>query len=131
MYFCCDFEVYQFMKKFISIFLSFLILSIVTSCGLKKDISVNANYEPTIGKIPIVQTNQSLPTNIYRIGSIVVGESGLTPSGDCSYEACMRTIEDESRKVGAQLVYIVKVVEPNYNSTCYNITAELYRYDGN
>ena len=118
------------MKKYISLFFCFFIFAIVTGCSLKKDISVNAHYEPTIGKIPIVQTNQSLPSNIYRIGSIVVGDNGLTPSGDCSYEACMRTIEEESRKVGAQLVYIVRVVEPNSSSTCYNITAELYRYDG-
>ena len=43
----------------------------------------------------------------------------------------MQTIENEGRKVGAQLIYIVKVVEPNLCSTCYNITADLYRYDGN
>ena len=43
----------------------------------------------------------------------------------------MQTIENEGRKVGAQLIYIVKVVEPNMHSTCYNITADLYRYDGN
>ena len=117
------------MKKYITVFLSIILILVVAGCGLKKDVSVNGHYEPTVGKIPIIQTNQSLPSNIYRIGSIVVGDSG--PAGDCSYEACMRTIEDESRKVGAQLVYIVRVVEPNLSSTCYNITAELYRYDGN
>lgn len=119
------------MKKFISILLGFSVILLVSSCGLKKQVSVNGTYEPTQGKISIIQTNQYLPDNIYRIGSIVVGESGLTPEGDCTYEACMQTIENEGRRVGAQLIYIVKVVEPNLYSTCYNITADLYRYDGN
>ncbi len=119
------------MKKKIYIICTLCLLFIVASCGLKKQVSVNGNYASTQGKILLIQTNQYLPTNIYRIGSIVVGESGLTPSGNCTYEACMQVIEEESRKVGAQLVYLVKVVEPNITSTCYNITAELYRYDGN
>ena len=119
------------MKNLITILLGVCILAMATGCGLKKQVSVNGNYEPTIGKIPIIQTNQSLPTNIYRIGAIVVGESGLTPEGKCTYEACMQTVENEGQKVGAQLIYIVKVVEPNLHSTCYNITADLYRYDGN
>ncbi len=119
------------MKKILYMIYSICLLFIAGSCGLKKQVSVNGNYAPTQGKISIIQTNQYLPTNIYRIGSIIVGESGLTPSGDCTYEACMQVIEEESRKAGAQLVYLVKVVEPNLTSTCYNITAELYRYDGN
>ena len=119
------------MKTKLYIFYSLCLLFLAASCGLKKQVSVNGRYEPTQGKISIIQTNQYLPTNIYRIGSIVVGESGLTPSDDCTYEACMQVIEEESRKVGAQLVYLVKVVEPNLSSTCYNITADLYRYDGN
>ena len=120
------------MKKVVYLlFVCFCVIVLCTSCSLKKQISVNGHYEPTIGKISIIQTNQYLPSNTYRIGSIVVGESGLTPSGDCTYEVCMQTIETEARKVGAQLIYIVRIVEPNYNSTCYNITADLYRYDGN
>ncbi|MDE7155152.1 MAG: hypothetical protein K2N79_02565 [Muribaculaceae bacterium] len=118
------------MKDRIIIYILATIFSLVTlvSCGLKKQVSVKQYYPPTEGYIPIIQTNQPLPTNIFRIGSIVVGESGLTPDGKCTYEACMQTIEKESRQVGAQIVYLVKVKEPDFHSTCYNITAELYRY---
>ena len=120
------------MKRFTYyIFLCVGILIFVSSCSLKKQISVNGQYEPTVGKIAFIQTNQHVPSNTYRIDSIVVGESGFTSTGECTYEACMQTIETEARKVGAQLIYIVRVVEPNNSSTCYNITADLYRYDGN
>ncbi len=117
------------MKKIITILTSVLLVFAITSCTLKKQVTVKQYYPPTEGQIPIIQTNQALPQNIYRIGSIVVGENGLTPDGKCTYEACMQVIEEESRKVGAQLVYLVRVKEPDLHSTCYNITAELYRYN--
>ena len=99
----------------------------LSSCGLKKQVSVKEKYPPTT-EVKIIQTNQYLPDNLIRIGSIVVGESGLTPDGKCIYEACMQVIETESMKAGANVVYLVRVVEPNLYSTCYNITADLYRY---
>lgn len=106
------------------------LIAILPSCKLKTIVSVNDYYAPTSGRLPIYQTGQQLPNNIIRIGSIVVGESGLTPTDKCTYEACMNIIEDEAKKVGSDLVYLVRVNEPkSWGSTCYNITAELYKYD--
>ena len=106
-----------------------LIGVIGTSCKLKTAVNVTDYYPPTAGRLQIIQTGQALPQNIVRIGSIVVGESGLTPTNKCTYEACMQVIEDEAKKKGAELVYLVKVKEPSaLGSTCYNITAEMYRY---
>lgn len=100
---------------------------------LKKIVAVSYHYPPTTGVIDIYQTGQQLPANIIRIGSVVVGESGLTPAEKCSYEACIRAIEDEARKAGADFIYLVKVKEPDrfWGSTCYDITAELYKYTDN
>ena len=112
-------------KIFLIVFCSILI----TSCGVKKVVSVSSYYAPTAGYIPLVQTNQTLPDKIYRIGSIVVGDSGLTLTSKCSYEECMKIIEEEARQAGAQLIYLVRVREPDFHSTCYNITAELYRFE--
>lgn len=104
------------------------LIAVLPSCKLKSIVSVNDYYSPTTGRIPIYQTGQQLPNNIIRIGSIEVGESGLTPASKCTYEACMKLIEDESKQKGADVVYLVKVKEPGAWSSCYNITAELYKY---
>ena len=113
--------------KLLSIFT--LLTVSLSGCTLKKQISVYSDYPPTEGNIPIIMTNQPLPRNIVRIGSIDVGENGgLTPSCKCTYEACIRAIEEGARRSGAQVIYIVRITEPNIHSTCYNITAELYRY---
>lgn len=117
------------MKAVKLIFALCAILILTPSCNLKSIVSVNDYYTPTTGRLPIYQTGQQLPTDIIRIGSIVVGESGLTPTNKCTYEACIRLIEDEAKKVGADLVYLVHVKDPGFWSSCYNITAELYKYD--
>lgn len=73
-------------------------LLILPACKLKTIVSVNDYYAPTSGRLPIYQTGQQLPSDIIRIGSIVVGESGLTPTKECTYEACMTLIETEAKK---------------------------------
>ena len=74
---------------------------------------------------------QNLPQNISRIGSIVIGDTGFTLDSECTYEACMNLIESEARKVGAHIVHIVHIKTPDEHSTCYNVTADLYRYNEN
>lgn len=114
-------------KFFVAMFVAST-MAFIPSCKLKTVVSVNDYYAPTTGRLPIYQTGQQLPDNIVRIGSIVVGEGGMTPTKKCTYEICMQTIEDEAKKVGADIIYLVKVKEPSvWESTCYNITAELYK----
>lgn len=111
------------------------LIAVFPSCKqlkqLKTIVNVNYYYPPTVGIIPIYQTGQLLPEGTIRIGSVVVGEAGLTPTEKCTYEACIRTIENEARKAGADFVYLVNVKEPDrfWGSTCYDITAEFYKYN--
>lgn len=120
-------------RRFFIIVLTMLLM--IPSCAkykqLKKIVNLNYHYPPTTGVVPIYQTNQQLPSDIIRIGSVVVGEAGLTPAEKCTYEACIRAIEDEARKAGADFIYLVNVKEPDrfWGSTCYDITADLYKYN--
>lgn len=103
--------------------------AILVSCGASKTVSVNRYYPPTEGRIEMFQVGQSLPQNINRIGSIVIGDTGFTLDSECTYEACMNLIETEARKVGAEIIHIVHIKTPDEHSTCYNVTADLYRYN--
>lgn len=96
---------------------------------LRKDVSVYDTYPPTPGRLPIIQTAQKIPENSLQIGSVTVGESGLTKTKNCTYEACIEAIQEEAKKMGGQFIYIVKIKEPeSWGSTCYNIVADIYRY---
>ena len=127
------------MKKILVLLIPFLLIS----CGLQRTVSVAQRYAPTT-TVTIIQSGQTLPNNIIRMGSVSVGEGGLTPTEDCTYEACMAAVEEEAKKVGADIIYVVQVTTPNaftgygYNwftggsfvaggSTCFGIIADLYK----
>lgn len=103
------------------------VLFALSSCKLKTVVNVNEYYAP-VSDIEIYNANQQLPQNVKRIGSIEVGEAGFTPTEQCSYEACLSAIKNEAKKAGSDLVQIIHIKEPTSWSTCYHITAELYRY---
>ena len=86
-------------------------------------------YAP-IDEVTIISQGQTLPDNLIRVGSISVGEAGSTPTEDCTYQACMDAIRIAAKQNGAHVVYIVNVKEPDrfWGSTCYDITADFFRY---
>lgn len=110
-----------------SIILALTIL--MTSCGLKRQVAIYDTYPATPGRLAIYQTGQQLPNDIIQVGTVVVGEKGATTTKNCTYEACMEAIQEEAKKMGGHIIYIVSLKEPSFwGSTCYNITADIYRY---
>ena len=103
---------------------------ILSSCGINQKVSVYESHPPKTNT-QIVHTGQPLPQNVRRIGSITVGDTGLTFTSLCTYEACMQTVITEAGKAGADVAYIVRIKEPTEDiggSSCYTITADLYVY---
>lgn len=105
-------------------------LFVFSSCKLKTVVNVGEYYAP-VSHVEVYRSNQQLPKNIIRIGSIEVGDTGFTKTEDCSYEACLVAIKNEAKKSGADLACIIHIKEPSSWSTCYHITAELYKYTDN
>ena len=116
--------------KDVKLLMLVFILAFLPSCKstqLKKNVYVDRYYTPT-ASVDVFQIGQELPKSIIRIGSVTVGEAGLTKTSDCTYEACLNAVKLEAKSAGADIVYIVSVQEPNGWSSCYSITAELYKY---
>ena len=110
--------------KFFPLFLVLLL----SSCGLKRTIAIYDTYPITPGRLEVIQTGQPLPDDKILIGTVTVGEKGLTKTKDCTYQACLEAIQEEAKKMGGHFIYIVKIKEPEaWGSTCYNIIAEIYR----
>lgn len=126
-------------NKWLIIFL----LCTFTSCALQCRVDVLQKYAPT-KEVSVVQMGQTLPSGVIRMGSVTVGEGGMTPTEDCTYEACMRAVIEQAKNVGADIVYIVQVISPSDSggvaygygtgpvyygggSSCYGIVAELYK----
>lgn len=114
---------------------SILLLSVIStlcSCGLKRVVSVYDTYPVTPGRLEIFQASQLLPENRIQIGTVTVGEKGMTATKDCTYAACIEAVQEEAKKMGGQFIHIVSIKEPQaWGSSCYNITADIYRYKEN
>lgn len=114
------------MKKY---FVLFAMPILLASCGLKRQVAVYDTYPVTPGRLEVFQTAQQLPENRIQVGTVTVGEKGATKTKDCTYAACIEAIQDEAKKMGGQFIYIVSIKEPDaWHSTCYNITADIFRY---
>lgn len=101
-----------------------VILFLLTGCNLKKNLVI---YD---GGLPIIPYGQKVPENYTMIGACTYGESGMTPTEECSYEAITRTAIEDARRIGATLVYIAHLKEPRsglFGSTCYTITVHFYK----
>lgn len=108
----------------------FVLLLIVTlfSCKLRQSVYVDNYYAP-VDEVTVISKGQTLPDNLIRVGSISVGESGATPAEKCTYQACMNAIILKAKQSGVHVVYVVAIKEPSvWGSSCYDITADFYRY---
>lgn len=108
----------------------FVLLLIVTlsSCKLRQSVYVDNYYAP-VDEVTVISYGAKLPDNVIRVGSMSVGESGMTPAEDCTYQACMNAIILKAKQSGVHVVYVVSIKEPEaWGSTCYDITADFYRY---
>ncbi|MBQ0153812.1 MAG: DUF1471 domain-containing protein [Bacteroidales bacterium] len=113
------------MKKILFILLSIFCLS---SCSLKKVVSVK-EYYPPVREVVVIGQGQQLPDNIERIGSISVGGGVFTSTKNCTYEACIDELKLEAKKAGAQIIHIIQIRQPQPgHDSCYYMTAELYIY---
>ena len=82
---------------------------------------------PTKEKITLVPTGQQIPNDYVLVGTCTYGESGFTPTEICTYEAITRTAMEDARNIGATIVYVTKVKEPSFGSSCYTITVHFYK----
>ena len=109
------------------VFILFLIITL-SSCKLRQSIYVDNYYAP-VDEVTVISYGGNLPDNVIRVGSISVGEAGMTPTKDCTYQACMNAIILKAKQSGVHVVYVVAIKEPSvWGSSCYDITADFYRY---
>jgi S1-C subfamily serine protease len=76
--------------------------------------------------IPVYFDDTDIPPGFTVAGELRIGDTGF--STGCDLDAVIGIAKDRARKVGADAVYVARVVRPDFSSTCYRITARLLRY---
>lgn len=114
------------MKNKISIYV-LLYLTVLTSCSPK--ISRDYLNESKIAisdikEVKVIDLDQNVPLKSNYIGKIKVGEAGMTIK--CGYDRMINECKKEAKLVGANIVKLIRVKNPDFYSSCYRIEAKLY-----
>ena len=80
-----------------------------------------------IAPIDIYEDERSIPKGTTVVGTIRIGDTGF--STDCGFRTAVAAMKEEARRIGADGVYLARVQEPDWWSTCYRITGRLLRYE--
>jgi S1-C subfamily serine protease len=78
----------------------------------------NQEYE-----IKVYKDSDHVPANSFLLGVLRIDDSGV--SVGCGFDDVMELAKEKAKKVGADAVYITKILLPDKTSTCYRIEAVL------
>ncbi len=107
------------------------LLFVLVLAGCSSSVSTkiaNKSYqrlEPNI-QLYVLDNKEVPPVGSEFIGDIKIGDSGFTTN--CSYNSVISDAKTAARSMGANLLQITEIKEPNFfTSTCYRIKAKAYR----
>jgi hypothetical protein len=120
----------KFMKKFI---LFAPLIFLLAGCSTTK------TYTPTMAAgaatpsnypIPLYTEDMRIPRPCLLIGHLSIGDTQLTMSGG-SVKGVMKTLMDTAHEKGADVIELVSMKQPNFESSNYHLEANLLRYGDN
>jgi hypothetical protein len=99
----------------------------VVSCSPKISSSIVKKYSPLVSteNVLVIEQNDSVPASSENLGTVRVGDAGLTVS--CDYLNVLEAAKLEARKVGGNAIKIVVHQYPDFASSCHRITADILK----
>ena len=94
-------------------------------CALSVSTTIQNDAEPLDASEPVGVTTDSSIVDGEVVGSVRVKETGL--SIRCSQSDVWARMREEASDAGANVVLITESKDPNWWSSCYRATADLYR----
>jgi hypothetical protein len=122
--------VLKFMKK---LALLAPLIFLLIGCSTTKTYTPNMADEPAKPSnypIPFYTEDQRVPRPCLLIGHLSIGDTQLTMSGG-SAEGVMKTLMDTAHEKGADVIELVSMKQPDFESANYRLEANLLRYADN
>jgi hypothetical protein len=108
-----------------------VVLFLLLSCGTSQKVnvmSVQTPLAPTV-EVKVFGAGQTLPTDLKMLGSLKIGDSGITSASNCTYDKVIANAQAQARGMGGNVLQVTKKKEPSVlGSTCYRIWCDVY-YD--
>ena len=118
------------MRK-LALFISLLL--VLTGCGTTKTYKPNTDAGPPkpVGyPIPLYTESKRLPRPCELIGKLSIGDTQMTVTGG-SLKGVMKTLMDTAHEKGADVVQVISMKGPDFESAHYRVEANLLRYSDN
>lgn len=102
----------------------FIIIFALTSCGLAKTVVKEKTLSSYYGEVRVLEKDMTLPDNAEYLGSIFVGDSGLTMN--CSYSNVLSTTKKLAARMGGNTIQIIEHNTTGILVPCHAIKASVY-----
>jgi hypothetical protein len=115
------------MKK-LALFVSLIFL--LTGCTTTKTYTPNmaaGPAKPADYPIPLYTEDMRIPRPCQLIGHLSIGDTQLTMFGG-SIKDVMKTLMDKAHEKGADVVELISIKQPDFESAHYRLEANLLRY---
>jgi hypothetical protein len=120
----------KFMKKFI---LFAPLIFLLAGCSTTKTYTPKlaaGPAKPADYPIPIYNEDMRIPRPTELIGQFSIGDTPLTMFGG-SMKGVMKTLMDTAHEKGADVVELISIKQPDFESASYRVEANLLRYADN
>ena len=98
----------------------------LASCGLAKYYYPKISKGEYFGEVVICENEKEIPQDAVLLGTIYTGDSGFTSTNRCTYERCLQTAIEMTRKMGGNYLLIANHIRPTFPSKCHGIGASVY-----
>ena len=109
------------------LFLLLVNLILLCSCAPKINRNLLRESDLQVNKLEevhVIGLDENVPMKSQYIGNIKIGEAGFTIN--CGYDEMILECKKEAKVLGANIVKLIKVKNPDFWSNCYRIEAKLY-----
>ncbi|MEO9510776.1 MAG: hypothetical protein ABJN84_06830 [Flavobacteriaceae bacterium] len=103
--------------------ITLLLILLFCSCSPKIASYVNKDY-PALKydeKVEVFGLNEPPPDNAIQVGTVEIRDTGF--SVKCNYEIVLDQAKLEARRVGGNVIKIIKHKKPDFWSTCHRLDA--------
>ena len=95
--------------------IGFFIIGFFAACSPHVVTSITKKYQSldTSTKVKVINVGESIPFKYEELGTVKLGDAGMTGKSKCSYEALLTLAIKEAQKIGGNAIKIVEHIPPH------------------
>ena len=102
-------------KNIIRLLVIGVIIGFFSACSPHVVTSITKKYPASDNsvKVKVIQVGESIPFKYEELGSIKLGDAGMTGKKKCTYDALLALAIEEAHKIGGNAIKIVEHIPPH------------------